>query len=871
MAQTAAPARISDSSSSGRTANTGAAATFTVVATGAPLTYQWQFGGANIGGATGASYTLPSVLPANAGVYDVVVTNSIGSTTSANASLLVYSPYVVSILAGQTLTTGSVDGTGTAARFDNPAGVAVDGSGNLYVVDTVNCTIRKIAPRRSRHHSGRHPRRDRQCRWHRTGRAIQLPDRNCSRQRGQSLRRGHLQQHDPDKITPAGVVTTLAGLAPTAANPSPTNTGSANGSHRRRRPFQFSRGVAVDGAGNVYVSPTPDQIASSGKYARRRRHHRRGQCRAKPTESRRHRHRRAFRLSVWDRFGQFRRPLGGRHQRPDHPIRDPGRRRHHPGRAGRKHGQRRRSGERGAVWNNPAGIAIDGAGNLYIADTNNSTIREITTDGVVATLAGLAGNGGSVNASGSSARFLFPFAIAVDGAGNLYIADTYNAQIRIASAQSQSQFAPTIQTQPASQTVNVGSTAVLSISASGNPSPTYQWFKAGVPIPGATNPILTLNNVQTGDAAGYSATATNAIGSVTSSTATLSVAVSPVITAAPQSQSLNAGANAVLSVTGSGASSYQWQLNGVNLAGATSATLALGNIGTNQAGIYTVVLTNSAGSVTSAPATVTVSYNARLTNLSARANAATGANFLSAGFVVSGSGSKKILVRGVGPTLTEFAIASPLVRPQLGLYDAVPSLIAMNVGWGNAPTAGPSSVAATVISATASVMSSVGAFALPAGSADCAMLATLPGGSYSTEVSGVSGSTGIALAELYDTDAAGSASRLANISARANVGVGANVLTAGFVVAGTTSETVLLRGVGPGLAAFGLTGLLAQHAPRRFPPAAPRLRPIPAGAAGRRWPAPSPKSALSPSRPARLTPPWSSPFRPASTPPRSAG
>ena len=78
----------------------------------------------------------------------------------------------------------------------------------------------------------------------------------------------------------------------------------------------------------------------------------------------------------------------------------------------------------------PGGVAVDAAGNVYVGDTNNSTIRKITPAGVVSTLAGSAGSVGSIDGTGSAARFFNPFGVAVDAAGNLFVADDNNKSIR---------------------------------------------------------------------------------------------------------------------------------------------------------------------------------------------------------------------------------------------------------------------------------------------------------------------------------------------------------------------------------------------------------------------------------------------------------
>jgi len=199
----------------------------------------------------------------------------------------------------------------------------------------------------------------------------------------------------------------------------------------------------------------------------------------------------------------------------------------------------------------------------------------------------------------------------------------------------------------------------------------------------------------------------------------------------------------------------------------------------------------------------------RLVNLSTRAEVETGSNIVIAGFVVAGAGSKSVLVRGVGPSLAALGVSGVLAQPVLGVYDSSGTLIATDAGWGNAPTAGTSSTGATFRQATAADMSSVGAFALTAGSADSAMVLALPAGSYTEQISGVGGSTGIALAEVYETNTSVPIV-LSNISARCSVGANANVVISGFVVAGNQPAELLIRGIGPALTAFGVSGALAQ-------------------------------------------------------------
>jgi hypothetical protein len=167
----------------------------------------------------------------------------------------------------------------------------------------------------------------------------------------------------------------------------------------------------------------------------------------------------------------------------------------------------------------PADVTVDGAGNLYVIDTDNHTLRKITTSGVVSTVAGQAGASGSADGAGNSARFFYPTGIAADVSGNLYVADTNNQTIRKAMPES----GPVIQTQPQGRTVIVGASVLFSVMASGVPAPTYQWFSNGIAIAGATSATLTLSNVQTTNAGSYTVVVSNALGSVTSSPATLTV------------------------------------------------------------------------------------------------------------------------------------------------------------------------------------------------------------------------------------------------------------------------------------------------------------------------------------------------------------
>ncbi len=171
--------------------------------------------------------------------------------------------------------------------------------------------------------------------------------------------------------------------------------------------------------------------------------------------------------------------------------------------------------------------------------------------------------------------------------------------------------APAITTQPASQSVNAGSSVTFSVAASGTAPLTYQWKLGGTAISGATSASYTIASAQSANAGSYTVTVTNAAGSATSNAATLIVnagSTAPSITTQPASQTVNVGSSATFSVVASGTAplTYQWKLGGTNISGATSASYTIASAQSANAGSYTVTVTNSVGSVTSSAATLTV-------------------------------------------------------------------------------------------------------------------------------------------------------------------------------------------------------------------------------------------------------------------------
>jgi hypothetical protein len=169
---------------------------------------------------------------------------------------------------------------------------------------------------------------------------------------------------------------------------------------------------------------------------------------------------------------------------------------------------------------------------------------------------------------------------------------------------------PVITVQPQPLATNIGSSLRLGVTASSEGPLNYQWRRNGILIPGMTNGLLILPNVQLADSGGYSVLVGNAAGVVASAVAPVEVYQGVEILVHPQSRTNNPGATVTFSVVatngGSGALQYQWWLNGTNLAGQTSASLILSNVQLEDSGNYQVLVSDSRGAVLSQPATLIV-------------------------------------------------------------------------------------------------------------------------------------------------------------------------------------------------------------------------------------------------------------------------
>ena len=216
--------------------------------------------------------------------------------------------------------------------------------------------------------------------------------------------------------------------------------------------------------------------------------------------------------------------------------------------------------------------------------------------------------------------------------------------------------------QAASQSATVGQAVTFSVTADGTAPFTYQWYKDGVSITGATSASYVISCAQLTDAGTYYVIVSNSAGSATSDNAVLTVilpSVAPAFTTQPLSQFVTAGAAVTFTAAASGspAPAFQWQKNGANISGATSASYTIASVATGDAGTYSVVATNSAGSATSNNAVLTVNAAPAITTqpLSQTANAGAAVTFTAA---ASGSPAPTFQWRKNGVNITGATSAS---------------------------------------------------------------------------------------------------------------------------------------------------------------------------------------------------------------------
>lgn len=516
---------------------------------------------------------------------------------------------VVTTLAGYA-SSGADDGTGSVARFRSPGGVAVDLAGNAYVADLFNSTIRRI--------------------------------------------------------TPAGVVTTFAGVA--------GQSGSTDGTGSAAR-FDVPLGVAVDRVGNVYVTSnigTVRKITPAGVVT----------------------------------------TLAGS-----------------PGAIGYADGPGRTA--RFAI---PNGLAVGADGTVYVADQENGAIRQIAPDGTVSTLAGSPPAAGGVDGTGRAARFIRPAGLAIDAAGNLYVSDLGDFTVRKVT--------------PAGVVTTVAGQHGVRGTADGTGGAAQFAFAGGLAID------------RTGTL--FVADSNNRIRQITAAGAvTTLVADTPF---PPPSSG-----------------------------GDDSQSTLVRAIATDLAG--NLYVTDSANNTIRRGVSTT-----KLMDLAVRSRVGTGDQTLTMGFGIAAGNPPRVLVRGVGPTLSFYDVADPVADPQVRLLDVAGRSLQENDDWGGS----------TELSG---LFALVGAFPLGSNSKDAALAATLPPQAYTVQISAKGAAGGVSEAEVYDVSA-GPAGNLINVSARSVTGTGEDVLIGGFVLSGTAPKTVLIRGIGPALTKFGVNAASVVADPR---------------------------------------------------------
>ncbi len=356
----------------------------------------------------------------------------------------------------------------------------------------------------------------------------------------------------------------------------------------------------------------------------------------------------------------------------------------------------------------------------------------------------------------------------------------------------------TIGLSPLSQIAATGTSVTFNVLATGTAPISYQWYFNNVAIAGATSSSYSISSVANANVGNYTVIVTDASGSITSSPASLTIGtvnasdshlyalaaratvgtggnilipgiavggtnsrsvlvrasgpalISQGVTgtlATPQLQLYQVGVTAPIAIN------IGWSTGGSTNTAALRAAFTQANLPTFQdnSADCALIATLSAGSAytaqvsgvnnTTGIALIEVyelgTGNARMTALACRATVGTGANVLIPGIIITGTSPKKLIIRASGPALANLGVTGTLAQPDLQVYSGS-TKIAENIGW----STGDPTIAA--------VASSVGLSAFQPNSADCAVVLTLPPGGYTAQVSGLNGTSGVALVEVYE-------------------------------------------------------------------------------------------------------------------------
>ena len=713
----------------------------------------------------------------------------------------------VSTLAGSPLQSGNLNGTGAAARFNTPWGLAIDGSGNLYVADSGNNAIRRVTPAGvvttvAGLSGGASGTQD-----------GPIAVAGFNQPRGVAVDAGgNIYVADYGSATlrmiaPNGTVSTLAGAAgivggtnslgaaarfydPTDVVADGTTVYVADTSNNSIR-----RGVPASAAGLPAIAVQPlDQVVSTGQSV-------------------------SFRVVAngsgltyqWLRNGII---IPGATS-ATYTIASA-----QPGDVAVYSVRVTSSG--GSVDSGPGTLSVEPVGSGPITITARPLSQNVNAGQSVSFSITASGSGltyrwlknGTPIAGATGATYTIPsaqnsdiatYTVEVSSGG---VTQSASATLSIGSS-----VATAITSQPSNSTVAQGSNAVFRVEAFGS-NLTYQWLKNGTTISGATNSTLTLVGVQPADAGTYTVRVAGSAGTVTSAPATLTIgppggggggndggggggpsgitsrlsnlsiltdiatvddnftmgyvvggagtsgskpilirAAGPTLGAAPfsipgtlpdprlelfagqtkTSENDNWGGSAALSNAFAAVGAFAY-VNATSLDAASLANISAGNNSvrvSGGSGTGTVI----AELYDSTPFVSMTTASPRLINVSVLKHLGTS---LTVGFVIDGTGPKRVLIRAVGPTIgaAPFNVPGAVADPQLTLFSGQTS-IGTNDNWGGtAPLT--------------EAFAQVGAFALPAGSRDAAVLATLAPGNYTVQVSGVGGTTGVAIVEVYE-------------------------------------------------------------------------------------------------------------------------
>jgi sugar lactone lactonase YvrE len=746
---------------------------------------------------------------------------------------------VVTTLAGSTGTAGSADGAGAAARFNRPSSIAIDRSGNLFVADRGNATIRRITASgvvtTLAGTAGSMGRTDGVGSAARFGYPFAIAvdgngDVFVSDMFNVGSSRLPHYVHSLRQITGDGMVSTLA-----TSLSAPLLGGIG---------FDSSTGLAVDGNGILFIASPGNRVilkvTADGTVTTFAGAMYEGSAVDGPIGS-----------------ARFSAPIGlARDDQGNFFVSDLNSLRKISAGglvttlAGRLAGSPSVDGTGGlARFDRPRGVAVDGGGNLFVSDNQNCTIRKITARGVVTTVAGLAGSRGFVDGTGSAARFLGPGALAVDRSGTLFVTDAHSIR-RITPDGRVTTLAGA--SGDAGSTDGTGSAARffgpagLAVDGSGNlwvADDGNSTIRKISPSGEVTTFAGAAGRSDSRDGVGGAARFSRPMGVAIDRDGNLIVAdqgvsyairkISPegVVTTlagafgqsgiadgigsaarfvSPQGVAADGDGNVFVVddrtirkiapggvVTMVGGGGFPYFLGNMDASGRSAQFGYLPGIAVDGAGNLFVTDADNNTIRQGAPALLP----ARLINFSIL-TALAGVETMTVGTIVGGAGTagtKSLLARAVGPSLAAFGVTGRHDDPSIEFY-AEQTKRHENDDWAGAPELVAS-------------FARVGAFpfAGPTSKDAALSVAAVAPGNTTLRISGRGPTGGLVLAELYEAQPAAALTpttpRLVNASVLKDLGAG---LTAGFVIDGVGTKTVLVRAVGPSLAAFGVMDALAD-------------------------------------------------------------